>query len=101
MVLFLSVGIDDLSKHRSPDTVNPGHATYSDHMEETQISRAETAKILGVSVRTVNRYVVAGYLNPIYARLAHGGWAPRFNRAEVEELAHHRKEPLVPKPLCH
>jgi len=70
-------------------------------MEEEQISRAETARILGVSVRTVNRYVAKGYLKCTYDRLTHGGWAPRFSRQEVEGLAHHRAESLVPKDVCH
>jgi len=69
-------------------------------MEEEQISRIETARILGVSTRTVNRYVARKYLECTYARLPQGGWAPRFSRQEVEGLARRRAESLVPKGVC-
>lgn len=92
----------DLSKQWPPRSVNPGRATYAEDMEETQlISRQEAAVILGVSARTINRYMNAGYLTPTYER-HRGQLVPRYSRFDVEELAHSRnsQERFVPNPLC-
>lgn len=72
-------------------------------MTETQlISRDEAAWTLGVSTRTINRYVAAGYLTPTYER-HRGQLVPRYDRLTVEELAHRRKTPesTAPEDACH
>lgn len=72
-------------------------------MTETQlISRAEAAELLGVSVRTINRYAAAGYLTPTYER-HRGQLVPRYDRGALEELRHIRQasEPTPPEVACH
>lgn len=78
-------------------------------MNETElISRAETARLLGVSLRTVNRYVSAGRLTPTYER-HRGQFVPRYERLDVLNLARQVRVPRnrpalpedsVPKPVC-
>jgi excisionase family DNA binding protein len=63
-------------------------------MTETQlIRRQEAAKLLGVTPRTINRYVAAGRLAPTY-RPYRGQIIPWYDPEEVLTL---RAEPVTPE----
>jgi hypothetical protein len=64
------------------------HGTLTDVPEHDQLSRLDAARLLDVSLVTVDRYVIAGILNPEKNPVTKRVW---FDRAEVEQLAAARR----------
>lgn len=58
--------------------------TVSAVPEHDRLSRLDAARLLGVSVQTVDRYVAAGTLHPEKNPVTQRVW---FDRQEVEQLA--------------
>lgn len=65
-------------------TIDVAHGTLTDVPEHDRLSRLDAARLLGVSLQTVDRYVASGALRAEKNAVTKRVW---FDRREVEELA--------------